>query len=217
MSVKGQGSEWGLKRGQPGAVGAGWTHRYFTLDVASPTLRLVMPRGGVFVGVPFTTEAIKVSVMNKGDEESLDPERAVSVAAEGALASRPVQNGEVLLIEHDDGETDIGVITLVLEGKDLPASLSEILSIATTALPNGTAEAAYDQDIETAGGVGTVVLSMTGTLPGGLTFTDNTDGTATIDGTLDMATEGEYVIIVHAVDDNGITVNRTIVLTIDAA
>lgn len=217
MGVKGQGSEWGLKRGQPGAVGFGWTHRFYTIDIASPTARFLVPRGCTFLGLAFTTNAIKLSVMDRGDEASLAPERALSVVAEGSVPSRPVQNGEVLLIEHDDGMTDIGEITLVLEGKDLPATFAEILSIATTTLPNGEAEAAYDQDIETSGGVGTVVLTMTGTLPAGLTFTDNTDSTATIDGTLDAATEGDYVIIVHAVDDNGITVNRTITLTIDPA
>jgi len=129
MPVKGQGSEWGLKRGQPGAVGAGWSHRFYTVNIEEPLGAFIVPRGAVFVGVPFSTNAIKLSVIAKPEAVPTEAPAMVDagsavVLADGFSPSRPVQNGEVVVIEHDDGVTDIGAISFVLEGKDLPATLT---------------------------------------------------------------------------------------------
>lgn len=55
-------------------------------------------------------------------------------------------------------------------------------------------------------------LTTSGSLPSGLTFTDNEDGTATISGTPASSTEGSYTITVTA--DNDVGSNATQSLTI---
>jgi len=52
-----------------------------------------------------------------------------------------------------------------------------------------------------------VALSKTGALPGGVTFTDNGDGTATIAGTPNAGTGGNYPIVITG--NNGIAPNAT--------
>jgi Bacterial Ig-like domain (group 3)/Putative Ig domain len=69
-------------------------------------------------------------------------------------------------------------------------------------------------------GVGSPVppsLSVTGLLPGGVTFTDNLDGTATLAGTPAAATGGVYSFAIKA--SNGVTADgtQTFTLTVDEA
>ncbi len=66
-------------------------------------------------------------------------------------------------------------------------------------------------------GLPTAVLSETGALPSGVTFTDNGDGTATLAGTPAVGTNGVYDLTVTA--SNGITpdADQAFTLTVDAA
>ncbi len=59
----------------------------------------------------------------------------------------------------------------------------------------------------TASGSPTPALSYTGTLPGGVTFTDKGDGTATLAGTPDTGTEGSHPIVIKAA--NGVPPDAT--------
>ena len=67
----------------------------------------------------------------------------------------------------------------------------------------------------TSAGYPTASLTDTGALPAGVTFTDNGDGTATLDGT--PTAQGAFPITIHAA--NGVTPNasQSFTLTVDAA
>ncbi len=69
----------------------------------------------------------------------------------------------------------------------------------------------------TTGGFPTASLSESGALPGGVTFLDNGDGTATLSGTPTSGTSGTYTLSVTAT--NGITpdATQTFTLTVDQA
>lgn len=64
-------------------------------------------------------------------------------------------------------------------------------------------------------GFPTAALSHAGTLPSGVTFTDNGDGTATLAGTPADATEGDYAIDVTAHNGIGTDATLTFTLTVD--
>jgi len=68
----------------------------------------------------------------------------------------------------------------------------------------------------TTSGNPTPALSKTGTLPTGVTFTDNGDGTASLSGTPDPATGGVYPITITATNVNG-TDTQTFTLTVNQA
>ncbi|SHG49550.1 Putative Ig domain-containing protein [Jatrophihabitans endophyticus] len=58
-------------------------------------------------------------------------------------------------------------------------------------------------------------LTETGTLPGGLTFTDNGDGTATLDGTPRAGTGGVYTMVVTAGNGHSTDATQTFTLTVN--
>jgi Putative Ig domain len=68
----------------------------------------------------------------------------------------------------------------------------------------------------TATGTPLPTLTLTGTLPAGLTFTDNGDGTATIVGTPAAGSAGSYPVTINAVNDLT-DPTQTLTLTIAAA
>jgi hypothetical protein len=72
-------------------------------------------------------------------------------------------------------------------------------------------------DVTTTGGAGTVTLTVTGTLPGGVTFTDNGDGTGTLAGTPDPGTGGVYPLVFHANDGVNPVVDQNFTLTVNDA
>lgn len=82
-------------------------------------------------------------------------------------------------------------------------------------LPGGETGSAYTATLEAVGGVPPYTLALVvGTLPAGLTFTDNADGTATIAGTPSEAFAG--TIVVRLTDALGASVDRAFALTIIA-
>ena len=64
----------------------------------------------------------------------------------------------------------------------------------------------------TAGNPATTTLTKTGTLPAGVSFTDNGDGTATIAGTPNAGTGGVYTITITA--SNGVAPDATQTFTL---
>ncbi len=59
-----------------------------------------------------------------------------------------------------------------------------------------------------------MTISETGSLPGGVTFTDNHDGTATLAGTPGAGTGGTYIITITASNGIGTDATQTLTLTI---
>jgi hypothetical protein len=60
-------------------------------------------------------------------------------------------------------------------------------------------------------------LTESGPLPGGLSFTDNGNGTATISGTPASGTNGSYPVTVSASNATGSTATQTLTITVQAA
>src|SRR5262245_51772219 len=58
-------------------------------------------------------------------------------------------------------------------------------------------------EVKTLGGTGGITLTETGALPGGVTFTNNGNGTATLTGTPAAGTGGTYPLTLTATDGNG--------------
>jgi len=68
--------------------------------------------------------------------------------------------------------------------------------------------------ITTSGFPATPVLTVTGTLPGGVTFVDKGNGTATLSGTPTAGTSGVSALTINADDGQGDTASQTFTLTI---
>ncbi|HEU5214655.1 MAG TPA: putative Ig domain-containing protein [Gaiellaceae bacterium] len=69
----------------------------------------------------------------------------------------------------------------------------------------------------TAGGTPTPSLSVTGALPGGVTFVDDGDGTATLAGTPAAGTGGSYDLAINASNGVGSDATQNFTLTVDEA
>jgi hypothetical protein len=67
----------------------------------------------------------------------------------------------------------------------------------------------------TSTGFPTAALSETGSLPSGVTFTDNSDGTGTLSGSPATGTGGVYVVTLHANNGIGTAAKQTFTLTVD--
>ena len=103
-----------------------------------------------------------------------------------------------------------------------PAGMAtQSLDVVVGALPSITSQpaAAFQVGQASAFTVQTTAassLALTGSLPTGLTFTDNGDGTATIAGTPAVGTGGQYAIPVTATNAYGST-SQNVQLTVDEA
>jgi Ca2+-binding RTX toxin-like protein len=96
----------------------------------------------------------------------------------------------------------------------LTVAVPTITSSAGSAFTVGTAGTF---SVTTAGFTSTPALSVsTGTLPSGVTFTDNANGTATLAGTPAAGTQGTYPVTITATGGGG-TVNQSFVLTVNPA
>ncbi len=69
----------------------------------------------------------------------------------------------------------------------------------------------------TTSGFPTAALSESGALPGGVTFTDNGDGTATLAGTPAANSRGSYPITINATNGVSPDASQTFTLTVNAA
>lgn len=127
--------------------------------------------------------------------------------------------------------TAAGLFSYVLRATDANGSTADLtitnlrVEIAFTpsgaTMPNATEALAYSENITSnvgAAGDGPATLAITsGVLPAGLSFLDNGDGTATISGTPDPSTAGDYPFTVTATDLNAFSTTHNYTLTVDAA
>lgn len=127
--------------------------------------------------------------------------------------------------------TAAGLFSYVLRATDANGSTADLtitnlrVEIAFTpsgaTMPNATEALAYSENITSnvgAAGDGPATLAITsGVLPAGLSFLDNGDGTATISGTPDASTAGDYPFTVTATDLNAFSTTHNYTLTVDAA
>ena len=108
------------------ALPMGATHRYYRFEdaaVANADARFAIPPGAAFVNVESNTNAIRIHVVEE-DPTPFATGNAGKFGAENTRPARPVEVGEVLKIQHDDGLTDVGGFTIVLEGRNLPDAIT---------------------------------------------------------------------------------------------
>ena len=103
-----------------------------------------------------------------------------------------------------------------------PAGLCHAFTAPSLSMPgaaNALVGSPFDMTV-TAGGYPTPAITRTGTVPRGLTFVDNGDGTATISGTPQASAAGPHLIRIHATNLARITNNtasETLTLLVDEA
>jgi VCBS repeat-containing protein len=162
-------------------VGAAGTFTVTTTGFPTGASMLISETGGLPSGVTF--------VDNHDGTATL---AGTPAASTGGLFT--------LTITANNGVTPNATQSFTLTVQEAPA----ITSAATTTFQTGQAGtfAVTATGFPTAGGI---ALSETGTLPSGVTFVDNHDGTATLAGTPGAATGGSFPITITA--NNGVTPN----------
>ena len=94
----------------------GEVHRFYRLDIAADDASILIPVGARFAAILDPQEIIdyEMNSVSRAGIEALDARRRLEVDKETPL--RPVKVGEFINISHSDGGTNIGVLTLILEG-----------------------------------------------------------------------------------------------------
>jgi hypothetical protein len=130
---------------------------------------------------------------------------AHSVNVAGGAASIDYHSNTTLGPDNDIATLDNGTATAILEVDEPPA----ITSAATAPFHTGTS----GSFTITTTGYPAAAITETGSLPSGLTYHDNGDGSATISGTPGAATGGNYTLNLTAA--NGYLPNATQALTVN--
>jgi len=138
-----------------------------------------------------------------------------------ALSSTPATAAKIYIggDEANSGERftgkidDVRIYNYALSSADISAlyNTPTITSASTTAFTEGVAGVFNVQTT----GTPTPTLSQSGTLPSGITFTDNGNGTASFTGTPAGGTAGSYPIVVTATNSSGST-NQNFTLLVGA-
>ncbi len=191
---------------QYGATDSGWVTvqpgASVTVDtVGSATSITSDSSATVRAGSPFTD-----TVTTSGSPE---PALSESGTLPGGVSFTDNGNGTATLAGTPDAGTG-GIYPLTIKadnGVGGPVTQDFTLTVdETPAITSGTAATAElgspFTDTVTASGFPTPTLSASGTLPGGVSFTDNGNGTATLAGTPDAGTGGIYPLTIKA--DNGV-------------
>ena len=87
-------------------------------------------------------------------------------------------------------------------------------AVITSAAATSVTEGKDGSFVVTTSGFPLPVLTETGTLPAGVTFTDNHDGTATFSGIPAEDTEGTYLLNISATNAVGASASQTLVLNV---
>jgi hypothetical protein len=121
------------------------------------------------------------------------------------------------------GTYSITITATAVGGLAAPATQSFTLTVLAPPVITSANHATFSEGsagsftvTTTAGNPAATTLTKTGTLPSGVSFTDNGDGTATIAGTPNVGSQGVYTITITA--SNGITpdATQTFTLTVNA-
>jgi hypothetical protein len=121
------------------------------------------------------------------------------------------------------GTYNITITATAVGGLAAPATQSFTLTVLAPPIITSANHATFSEGsagsftvTTTAGNPATTTITSTGTLPTGVSFTDNGDGTATIAGTPSLGSQGVYTITITAA--NGVTpdATQTFTLTVNA-
>jgi hypothetical protein len=123
----------------------------------------------------------------------------LTLATNGVLSGTPTQTGSfpiTVTVTDANGCTGTSAIyTLVIA--------CQTITVNNPPGSAGTAGASFNQTFTQTGGIGPVTFNTASTLPTGMTFTDNGNGTATLSGTPTQT--GTFPISVTVTDSNGCT------------
>jgi hypothetical protein len=120
------------------------------------------------------------------------------------------------------GSNTGGIYTIAIAASNSTGKTTQTLTLTVDQAPAITTAAAATLTVGYAGsftikttGFPTAAFSQTGALPGGVTFVDNGNGTATLAGTPRSGSGGKYTLTVIAANGVGASAKQTFTLTID--
>lgn len=219
---------WGCKPGASGCTAVSATN---VPSIAQPYLTLTATAATTPVVHPVKTTTVTASVLKNSEDTMIDP------ANLGVLAGLPVVWGKALpsgaaiapasstlsgglATSTFDARTTEGPgsATAALDGFEAQAALAIHTppSITSGAAVNFVVGATSTSTITTSG-YPKPALTLNGTLPKGLLFTDKGDGTATIAGNADAGTGEDYVLTVKAKNSAGTAPDHTLTLHVGEA
>ncbi|MBN9519940.1 VCBS repeat-containing protein [bacterium] len=147
-----------------------------------------------------------------------------------AITSSPLPGG-LTLTDNGDGTATIagtptgtgGTFPITLTATNSVSAVMQTLTITVNAAPTFTSANTATFTVGTAAtftvtttGFPTTTIMQTGTLPPGMTFTDNGDGTATLTGT-PTGTGGTFPLTLTASNGIGTDATQTLTITVNAA
>jgi hypothetical protein len=166
------------------------------------------------------------------DTFNVTPTASTAITVDGGLPNPPVTPGDTLNLSSYAGATLTSSFNpntgaagqWTFNNGNQPVSFSHIETLGNVAAPAITSAASTTFTVGTGGtfsvtatGSPTPTLVETGALPGGVTFVDNGNGTATLAGTPAAGTGGVYNITVTAENGGLPPATQAFVLTVDQA
>ncbi|WP_329578832.1 Ig domain-containing protein [Kitasatospora sp. NBC_01250] len=167
--------------------------------------------------------------------QTLGQSAAWAAAEQAGTVTASVQNGNVVIADSGSGSVDVPVTvpagttvngaafgqsyggtlsawTPIAAGGSTTLTINVAPLITSAATAAATVGAAFSTTV-TATGSPLPALKESGALPGGVTFTDNGDGTATLAGTPAAGSGGSYPLVVTATNGAG-SVTQNLSLTV---
>ncbi|TFB75344.1 hypothetical protein E3O06_05840 [Cryobacterium glaciale] len=228
-SVSARNNWWGCNAG-PGASGcstvvpatAGTFTPYLQLRaVATPAVIMPAETTSTITADLLTNSAgTAVAVVNLTafTGRSVAWSAILPAAARAGVTSSPISNGSASMVYTANSSVGLGSATATL---DHGAAVATVERATVPVIMSGSAAAfvagsAGNYTVVSSGYPVPTVTRPTGTLPAGLTFTDNADGTATISGTPQGGSGGDYASTVKAANVAG-SVTRALTVTVNEA
>jgi hypothetical protein len=151
-----------------------------------------------------------------------------------ALSATGTLPGGVVFVDNGNGTATLtgtpaagsgGTYSITINASNgIGADAHQSFTLTVNEAPTVTSAASTTFTVGSAGsfavtstGFPTPALSRTGTLPGGVTFTDNGNGTATLTGTPAAGTGGSYPITINATNGVGPVAHQSFTLTVNQA
>ena len=191
-------------------------NEYFS--ALSPYVQLT--EGGI--GTVLNEQSTWANALSAGTVDASEDNGVVTVTNHGSSAikvpmSMPVGSSvDSVSVGPQYGATDSGWETVAPGSSVMVNTVGSAPSI--TSSPSATAQTGSAfTDTVTTSGTPEPALSESGTLPTGVTFTDNGDGTATLAGTPDAGTGGVYPLTLTADNQVGSPATQVLTLTVDEA
>jgi hypothetical protein len=117
------------------------------------------------------------------------------------------------------GPQTLTVLFIPADAVDYTTAAASVVLLVTPAITSGNSttftEGAPGSFTVMASGTPTPALTVSGTLPNGVTFTDNGNGTGTLSGTPAVGTSGTYALTFTA-SSNGSSVSQSFTLTVNS-